>query len=291
MKQRSMQQILGVAVVLMAAVALTSPAFALGTSAGTNITNQATVNYEDANGNPLTAVSNTVTTTVSQVAAVDVSPDNSGSGNPGDTVVYAHTLTNNGNEDDTFDLTAVSSSTWTTVLFIDTNSNGQYDAGTDTVISDTGLVLENGTFDFWVALTIPGGTPDGTPDTVTVTATSQFDPTVSDTATDTTNTTSPDLTVVKSVGPAGPQPPGTTLTYTIQITNGGTADASNVVMTDPVPANTTYVTDSITQDGAPRTDASDGDNATSDGTTVTVDVGTLAGGGGTTTITFQTTID
>jgi uncharacterized repeat protein (TIGR01451 family) len=286
-----MQQALGAAVVLMAAVTLTSPAFALGTPAGTDITNQATVTYEDANGNPLTALSNVVTTTVSQVAAVDVSPDNSGSGNPGDTVVFAHTLTNNGNEDDTFDLTAASNAGWTTVLFVDTNGNSQYDAGTDTVISDTGLVLENGTFDLWVAVTIPSGTADGTPDTVIVTATSQFDPTVSDTATDTISTTSPDLAVVKSVAPAGPQPPGTTLTYTIEITNSGSADASNVVMTDPVPANTTYVAGSITQDGASLTDGADGDNATSDGTTVTVDVGTLAGAGGRTEITFQATID
>jgi len=291
MTHRTLQRSLGIVATLAAAALLASPAFALGTTAGTDITNQATVTYEDANGNSLTALSNVVTTTVSQVAAVDVSPDNGGSGDPGDTLVYAHTLTNNGNADDTFDLTAVSANGWTTVVFVDTNANGQYDAGTDTVIADTGVVLENGTFDFWVAVTIPPGASNGASDVTTVTGTSQFDTNVNDIATDTTNVTSPDVAVVKSVSPTGSQPPGTTLTYTIQITNNGSADASNVVMTDPVPTNTTYVANSITQDAAPRTDLPDFDNATSDGSTVTVNVGTLAASGGTTTITFRVTID
>jgi uncharacterized repeat protein (TIGR01451 family) len=293
MKHRNWNATLGFAVALAAFLVLGTPAHALGTSAGTDITNQATVTFEDANGNPLTATSNVVTTTVSQVAGVAVDPDNTGSGNPGDTVVYAHTLTNNGNEDDTFDLTASSASGWTTVVFLDTNGNGQYDAGPDTVISDSGLVLENGTFDFWVAVTIPAGTADNASDVTTVTATSQFDAGVSDTATDTTNVTSPALTVTKSVAPLGPQPPGATLTYTIVVSNGGGADASNVVLTDPIPTNTTYVAGSITQDGGARTDAADGDNADHDDTNpgqVTVNIGTLASGGST-TVEFQVTID
>jgi uncharacterized repeat protein (TIGR01451 family) len=291
MNSRTIRRALVAATIVAAAVALSSPALALGTSAGTVISNQATVTYEDANGNPLTALSNVVQTTVSQVAAVDVAPDNSGSGDPGDAIVYAHTLTNNGNEDDTFDLTAVSANGWTTVIFVDVNTNGQYDAGTDTLITDTGLVAENGTFDFWVEVTIPAGAPDGASDVTTVTGTSQFDTNVSDTATDTTNVTSPAIAVVKSVAPAGSQPPGTTLTYTVQVTNNGASDASNVVLTDPVPANTTYVANSITRDAIPLTDLPDGDSGTSDGTTVTVDIGTLSGGGGTTTITFQVVIN
>jgi uncharacterized repeat protein (TIGR01451 family) len=293
MKHRNWNATLGFAVALAAFLVLGMPAHALGTSAGTDITNQATVTYEDANGNPLTATSNVVTTTVSQVAGVVVDPDNSGSGNPGDTIVYAHTLTNNGNEDDTFDLTASSAGGWTTVVFLDDNGNGQYDAGTDTVIADSGLVLENATFDFWVAVTIPAGTADGASDVTTVTATSQFDANVSDTATDTTNVTSPELTVSKSVSPTGPQPPGTTLTYTIVVTNGGSAAASGVVLTDPVPANTTYVDGSITQDGDGRSDAADTDNADHDVTNpgqVTVNIGTLASSGST-TVEFQVTID
>lgn len=293
MKRRNWNHTVGFVVALAAVLVLATPAHALGTPAGTDITNQATVTFEDANGNPLTATSNIVTTTVSQVAAVLVDPDNAATADPGDVVVYAHTLTNNGNGDDTFDLTATSSNGWTTVVFIDTNGNGVYDAGTDTVITDSGVVAADGTFDFWVAVTVPAGTADGTADTTTVTGTSQFDNTVSESALDTTTVSSPALTVSKSVNPTGPQPPGTTLTYTIVVSNGGGSAAANVVLTDPIPTFTTYVGSSITQDGAGRTDAAGDDNADHDVTNpgqVTVDIGALAAGSST-TVTFQVTID
>ena len=98
---------------------------------------------------------------------------------------------------------------------------------------------------------------------------------------------------MKSVLPAGPQSPGTILTYTMVVTNSGTGAASGVVLTDPEPANTTYVANSITQDAASRTDGTGDDNADFGGTTagaVTVDIGTLAAGAST-TITFQVSID
>ena len=48
------------------------------------------------------------------------------------------------------------------------------------------------------------------------------------------------LAMVKSVSPSGNVAPGATLTYTIVMTNSGGA-ATAVVVTDPIPANTTYV--------------------------------------------------
>src|SRR5881409_4039086 len=73
------------------------PVLAVGTPAGTTISNQATVNYTDANGNPLTTLSNIVTTTVSQVTSVTVNPNRASSATPGDLVYYAHDVTNGGN--------------------------------------------------------------------------------------------------------------------------------------------------------------------------------------------------
>ena len=81
----------------------------MGTTAGTPITNQATVDYEDANGNPLQALSNIVSTTVSQVAGVSVTPDNSQTADPGDSVPYLHVVENTGNGPDTIDVTASTS--------------------------------------------------------------------------------------------------------------------------------------------------------------------------------------
>ncbi|WP_455221512.1 OmpA family protein [Kaarinaea lacus] len=45
--------------------------------------------------------------------------------------------------------------------------------------------------------------------------------------------------------------PGDTLRYTITVTNYGGVDATNVIFTDAVPANTTYVADSVYLNGLP----------------------------------------
>ena len=280
---------------------LATPAHAIGTRATTSITNQATVDYRDVNNNSLQSLSNVVTTVVSQVAAVDVAPDNASNADPGDVVYYAHVVTNNGNYDDTIDLTAVSSNGWTVQLYHDVNGNGAYDSGTDTLLTDTdadsvpdtGLIADDGTFLILVAVTVPTNAANNAVDTTTVTGTSSFDTNVSESATDTTTIQAPVLGVVKSVAPVGNQPPGTTLTYTIVVTNNGAGQANQVVMTDPIPANTTYVAGSITYNAAARTDAGGDDNADYNVTNagkVTVDVGTMAPSV-VATITFQVTID
>jgi uncharacterized repeat protein (TIGR01451 family) len=268
-------------------------AFAAGTPAGTVISNQATVNFTDVNGNPLTQLSNVVTTTVSQVAAVTVAPDRASNADPGDVVVYAHTVTNDGNGDDTFDLTAVSSQGWTVAIYADAGAIGVYEPGVDLPVTDTGVLAADAVFAILVTVTVPAGTANATIDTTTVTATSQFNAGVSDSATDTTTIDAPALSVVKSVSPTGDQPPGTVLTYTIVITNSGSGAANSVVMRDPIPANTVYVASSIVQDGTPKGDGTgDGDNADHDVTNpgeVTVNVGTLAAGAST-TVSFQVQI-
>src|SRR5262249_5603648 len=50
----------------------------------------------------------------------------------------------------------------------------------------------------------------------------------------------PDLTISKTVNP-DPVQPGQNLTYTITYGNTGASTASNVIVTDTVPANTTFV--------------------------------------------------
>jgi uncharacterized repeat protein (TIGR01451 family) len=289
------------ALVLLAAAAIT-PAYALGTRAGTAITNQATVNFTDANGNPGTALSNVVSTTVSQVAGVTVDPDNNQSGTPGSTLYFPHLVTNTGNFDDTVNLAASSAAGWTVTLYRDVNNNQVYDAGTDLVLADTngdtipdsGLLADDGFMRILVAVSIPVGTANGTPDTVTVTGTTVFAPTATDSAIDTINVQAPVLSVVKSVAPLGAQPPGTVLTYTVVVTNNGSGAANGVVLTDPAPADTTYVAGSITVGGNPRTDVADGDDSdfgVTNAGQVTVNVGTLAAGGGSVTVTFQVTIN
>ncbi len=283
---------------------LATPTWAIGTRATTAITNTARVDFKDVNGNSLFANSNTVSTTVSQVGGALVDPDNTKTVAPGTTWYYPHTVTNTGNFDDSANITAVSGHAWAITIYKDVNGNGTYEAGTDTVLTDSagdpdaipdsGLLGNDGTMKILVAVTVPAGTADGTVDVVTVVGTSVFDPTKTDNALDTTTVTAPNMAVVKSVAPVGAQPPGTTLTYTVVVTNNGTGAANTVVMTDPIPTNTTYQAGTITYNAAARTDAADVDNADYNVTNagkITVNVGALAAAGGTATITFQVKIN
>lgn len=293
---RAALDLIGIAVL---AWAVTGTAWAAGTPAGTLITNQATVDYTDSNGNPLQALSNTVTTAVAQVASVTVDPDRASGATPGDVIYYAHDVTNLGNGDDTIDLASVSSNGWVTALFADNDASGTFTVG-DTLLADsdgdtvpdTGILAADGIFRILASVTVPGGTIDGTTDTMTVTGTSSAGAS-SDTSIDTTTVNAPDLTAVKSVAPVGPQPPGAVLTYMIVVTNGGAGSAAAIVLTDPIPANTTYVPGSITLNGVGKTDIDLDDEADFNITTVgavTVSIGSLAPAGSA-TVTFQVTIN
>ena len=85
--------------------------------------------------------------------------------------------------------------------------------------------------------------------------------------------------------------PGATVRYRLIVTNDSAASGSgeNIVINDTIPANTAYVANTITYDGAPQTDANDADNASFNAGTVQVNIGTMAPGDSH-TITFDVTI-
>ena len=77
-------------------------------------------------------------------------------------------------------------------------------------------------------------------------------------------------------GPTNPKRiPGALVEYTINVANQATiaGDGENTTISDPIPPNMTYVPGSITVDGAPQTDAIDGDLADFSGGTVNVNFG------------------
>ena len=76
----------------------------------------------------------------------------------------------------------------------------------------------------------------------------------------------------------------------ITATVAGTGSVSGLAITDNIPADTSYVTSSITLGGAPLSDASDADAGDYNGTRIRVQLGTVAGGQ-TRTVTFKTKID
>ena len=133
---RNLRNILVFAVLGVAAAVLgAGSALAGGTAPGVVISNQATVDFEDANGNPLQQLSNIVTTTVLQVGVVDVSPDNTSNADPGDVVYYAHIVTNGGNDTDTIDITASSSLGWGVQIYADIDNEGEVKVGDELIFS------------------------------------------------------------------------------------------------------------------------------------------------------------
>src|SRR5512142_1574933 len=84
------------AAIVIFAVAAVFPvvAAAVGTPAGTSITNQATVTYTDASANNFSSVSNTTTVTVLPVYSVSLTAPADQSVPSNTAAYYAYTLTN-----------------------------------------------------------------------------------------------------------------------------------------------------------------------------------------------------
>ena len=111
------------------------------------------------------------------------------------------------------------------------------------------------------------------------------------------------LAISKAVSPTGSQPPGTTLTYTVTVANTGSGTATSVVISDLIPAFTTYVPGSIKTGAsagdlllpaAVKTDAADGDGAEYDAGSNAVIAGSASktlGAGGAFILEFQVSID
>jgi len=282
------------ALILMGLVAT---AFAAGTPAGTEITNQATGTYKDANGNALAGVSsNEVTTTVSQVAGTSVGNDQAQNMASMTSVLYPVTVTNTGNGDDTFGLSAGSgggeqANTYTYLIYHDVDGSGTVNGG-DTVATSTGLLAADATFDLLVQVsdTTTAGAPNGDVIAVTLTSLSGYDGGVSDATVLTTTVEAAAVTATITVVDDGSPQPGDVLTYEVCIDNNGTATAYNVVFANLIPTNTTYSAGTIRTgttgwaNGSLITDASDsptdeGDYNVTTGSTITINLGDIAGGG------------
>jgi uncharacterized repeat protein (TIGR01451 family) len=168
----------------------------------------------------------TDTTTATNTPGLQFTPNNSGSGIPGQTLTYTHQITNTGNFTDTFTLTQTVTNGFTT-----------------TVSTTTVTLPPNGGTSITVVVTIPLTATNGLTSTTLLTATSTLSPTLMVTVTDTTtvNLTAVDVLVTKSDTP-DPVTPGGTLTYTIVVTNTGPTNAANVFVTDTLPSGVMFVT-------------------------------------------------
>jgi uncharacterized repeat protein (TIGR01451 family) len=297
----------GVAVAVLGA----TPAFAAGTASGTSITNTATVNYQvggvaqtAVNASVAFTVDRKINLTVAEVANVTTTVA------PGQTAaVTTFTVTNTSNATldiglsvtqitggtashggtDNFDVTAPT-------MAVDTNGNGTYEAGTDTVVTYLDELAADASRTVFIIANIPvgqanasvaevnligqaresgvAGTQGAVSTETTGANTAGVDTVFADTAGTATGDVARDgrhsddddytvqtalLTVAKQSrivsdpfnGTTNPKMiPGATVEYCIVVVNaagGGAADS--VAISDPIPANTTFVAGSIRLSG------------------------------------------
>ena len=303
-----------------------SPAYAGGVTAGSLIENTAQATYDTPDG-PETVDSNTVTLMVDELLDVTVSSVDSGpiTTRPGSDILTFE-ITNTGNGPEAFTLTAnptvAGNDFGVTIdgIAVDTNGNGVYDAGIDTILSSpetTSEIAADGSLTIFVLVTVPAGAADseesqvellaeavtgtGAPGTSFAGAGANgSNAVVGLSGADGTATgqlivalTTVDLvksaTILDPFGGSSPVP-GAVITYTITANVTGSASIDNLIVTDTYPAGTTYVPGTLALNGGGLTDASGDDAGTASASAISVDLGTVSGGSAP-AITFNVTID
>lgn len=199
---------------------------------------------------------------VGDVVDLRIATDRTAQASPGGTVTMTHTLSNVGNVVVTEGAISYAPpfDTFTETLYVDTNSNGVLDVGTDAVvanITDFGPLNPGDSVTLFSRVQVPSTGVAGLTETATVTvATSLNNGTDTDTnpdnndVTETVTVVSGDVDVVKEQArdddcdgtPETPfglaqlqANPGQCIQYRVTAENTGTADALNVIIDDVVP--------------------------------------------------------
>ena len=242
---------------------------------------------------------------INTVRSVQVAPSNSGQVFAGSSIVYTHTLSNNGNVTEnsgtsTINLALINSqSTFSSIVYRDANNNGVIDAGDPVVnvAADVGPITAGASVRLLVRVSATSGAAAGITDTTSLTVTTSGSVNgsaapASVSVSDGTTVIAGNLVLLKeqaldancdgiadgafsnaniSAGAA----PGACVRYRVTITNIGTSDVVTVVLSDATPANTTY------HAAVPASSSQGAITAPTNGSTGTVSasVGTLAAGG------------
>lgn len=324
---RNAKTFLAVGALALSMAMVTPPARAAGVAAGTVIQNSATATYSTGTATGSVS-SNTVSVKVDQLLDVAVAGLNSSPVTATSTAaVLTYSVTNTGNGTDSFNLVAdsnVPGNAFNGVIqgvYIDSNNNGLYDAGSDTLVASgapTSAIAEDGSLKVFVVVALPAGASDAQASQVKLTATSAIGSgspgTVfagkgqggSDAVVGSSHATQTALdSLIASLATvalsktaaivdqfAGTSPvPGATVTYSIvaHVTGSGTAEGVHV--TDVIPANTTYQAGTLTLNGSGLSDAPDGDVGTASASGIDVALGNIAGGAADKTVTFKVKIN
>ena len=307
-------------------------AWAAGTPAGTVIDNIATVSFDLA-GTNITQDSNLVSVTVVERVDVVVTLQSGqvlvAANDTARSILF--TVTNTGNGTETFQLainSVLAGDDFDPVpavpaIYFDSDASGDFTIADVAYVpgSNDPVLLADEAVDVLIVNDIPGtvvngnlgrsdltatsGTGTGAPgDTLVGLGDGGVDAVIGSTGGEATVfgeylVSDVQLSIVKSVAIADPfggsEPtPGATLTYTIaiEVLNSGTA--TGATFSDPVPALTTFVANSISLNGGNLTDGIDVDGGeldTSGAPTVVVRLGDLTQADGIQTVVFAVTID
>lgn len=237
--------------------------------------------------------------TVETNRILSLQSDRTGQVAPGGTIVYKHTLTNNGNivegaTANTLPFTLTNDQTangWVTTLYVDSNNDGVADAGELVTGSDlavkTGSIARGASVNLLIKVQAPTNATAGTPSAVilTIKPTVVGGQSVADLVnTDLTTVTSGQVRLVKEqslancvTGAAGTYTqntvsakPGECVKYRITATNEGNADVTNVVISDATPAYTTLKVIASASPVATNATLSTSTAALTDGSTGTI---------------------
>ena len=193
---------------------------------------------------------------VNLVAQVTLSPDRSGTVTSPGTIQYTHTLTNNSNTGATCSINGDGGSFgWTYQYSLDGSTWSSSLSGVSVAANGDSQII-------YVRALVPAGQPIGRTDVNTVTANCTVgSATATATATETTTVVGGELRLTKSavsyVGSsntvrdanAATALPGDVIEYTVIASNIGTGNLTQVVITDPLPSYTNFVSVSATISG------------------------------------------
>lgn len=308
---------------------------AVGTAAGVDISNTATVSFTDPFGVTLTVNSNASVIKVDEILDVTLTSNDAGNlatTTPASNVALSFTLTNTGNGSETYVLSAVSNLAGDAFdpsnvrIYLDANGDNILDTATDTLLvpgSNDPVLAADASLRVFVVSDIPSGLANGNTALVRLlaeSATARATPAADapGTAFAGQGTGGSDAVVGSSQADASAQIgyvislvsaslvktstvldpfggsnaiPGATITYTLSLSVVGSGDLNNATITDAIPANTTYVPESMTLDSAALTDAADSDRGVFASNAITVTLADPLTAPATHTVTFKVTIN
>ncbi|HEX8146118.1 MAG TPA: SdrD B-like domain-containing protein [Pyrinomonadaceae bacterium] len=271
-----------------------------GAGAGVVISNRAEATYADETGQEFLTVSPTVSVTVSTVAAVTVTPDEtepSASVGPNERVTRLFRVCNTGNTPDFYTIASaeVSAPAALVSLHFDVDGSGALDPNDRPVTLDATMSprLARGQCVGVLAVVDANAGRLGEQFTIRIVARSSVADALNAGAQDAgtvvnaygngarlTSPSDPGLPPVKLVEGKGrvTTSPGQALDYTVTFRNSGDGVARNVVLRDELPDGLDYVRDTLRLNGRALTDNADGDEGSVAGRLVEVRVAQFAVG-------------